>query len=279
MDPLLDINAIYQLKASLEPLISDESTRSVPVNCIINLSDRLTQPDVTFAIELPSSDPEQQAILSNTLNDQEAISRQFFYLMLANSFIPESSSGGTSDLGVSTTAATGFELLTNQLSNWLSTSNYNVIIRYRPESELAGDEVDIGFSKGLINNRLLVELEGNYIIDNKQAITEDASNFMGEAYITWLIDYTGALKLKGFTQTIDTYDENQGLQETGIGIYYRENFDNFKDLQERVRARFRASEERLEQRAERRAARKGEQEEIESEQGDIYREEDLEEDK
>ncbi len=255
MNPLLDINAIYELKTSLEPLLSDESRRAIPVNCIINLSDRLTQPEVSFAIELPTTDPEQQQAVANLLNDQEAISRQFFYLMLANSFISESATGGANDLGVTTTAATGFELLTNQLSNWLSSSNYNVIIRYRPESELAGDEVDFGFSKGWVDNRLLVELEGNYIIDNKQAISEDASNFLGEAYITWLIDRAGALKFRGFTQTIDTYDENQGLQETGIGVYYRENFDNFRDLRERVKARFRASDERLEKRGERRKER------------------------
>ncbi|MFI3288879.1 MAG: translocation/assembly module TamB domain-containing protein [Rikenellaceae bacterium] len=247
---LLNIDAVYKLKTSLQPLFSDESSRSVPVDCIIHLGDRLTNPDVSFNIELPSSDPEQQAALANLLNDQESISRQFFYLMLANSFIPDSSGMG-SDFGVTTTATTGFELLTNQLSNWLSSSNYNVVIRYRPESELTDEEVDFGFSKGLINNRLLVELEGNYIIDNKQAISEDASNFMGEAYITWLIDRAGALRLKGFTQTIDRYDENQGLQETGIGVYYREDFNNFQDLRTRVRARFSANPARKKEREER----------------------------
>jgi hypothetical protein len=61
---------------------------------------------------------------------------------------------------------------------------------------------------------------------------------MGEAYLTWLIDRAGNLKLRGFTQTIDRFDENQGLQETGIGIYFKEDFDNAKDLSRRVRSRF-----------------------------------------
>jgi hypothetical protein len=64
------------------------------------------------------------------------------------------------------------------------------------------------------------------------------SNFMGEAYITWLIDRAGNLKLRGFTQTIDRFDENQGLQETGVGIYYKEDFDNWSDLKRRIRERF-----------------------------------------
>ncbi len=253
LDATLDISAIYKLKTSLQPLLADESTRAVPVDCIINLSERLMHPEVSFGIELPSSDVEQQAVVANLLNDQESLSRQFFYLMLSNSFIPEVSGATSTDLGVTATAATGFELLANQLSNWLSTSKYNVVLRYRPESELTGEEVDFGFSRGWIDNRLLVELEGNYVSDNKQSLSEeDISNFMGEAYITWLIDPAGALRVRGFTQTVDRYDENQGLQETGVGLYYRENFENFKDLRQRVKARFAASPERKEKRAKRR---------------------------
>ena len=77
---------------------------------------------------------------------------------------------------------------------------------------------------------------------------------MGEAYITWLIDKAGNLKLKGFTQTIDRFDENQGLQETGVGIYYKEDFDNWQDLKRRVRERFMSKRRREREEAEREAA-------------------------
>ena len=143
----------------------------------------------------------------------------------------------------------GFELLSNQLSNWLSTEDYNIVIRYRPKTEQTSDEVDIGFSKGLINNRLLIEVEGNYIADKSQVVNA-SSNFAGEAYVTWLIDKAGTLRLKGFTHTIDRFDENQGLQETGIGIYYKEDFDNFKDLRRRVAARFGSKRRRARKAAE-----------------------------
>ncbi|MBQ1952382.1 MAG: translocation/assembly module TamB domain-containing protein, partial [Alistipes sp.] len=109
---------------------------------------------------------------------------------------------------------------------------------YRPKSELASDEVDFGLSKSLINDRLFVEVEGNYLIDSKQAVNGSMSNFMGEAYVTYNIDRAGALKLKAFTQTIDRFDENQGLQETGVGVYYKEDFNNFRDLIRRIKERF-----------------------------------------
>ena len=143
----------------------------------------------------------------------------------------------SSSIGASATAATGFEMLSNQFSNWLSSDDYKIVLRYRPRTEQMSDEVDFGFSKGLVDNRLLIEVEGNYIVDKTQVVNAN-SNFTGEAYLTWLIDRAGTLRLKGFTHTIDRFDENQGLQETGIGIYFKEDFDNAKDLRMRLKNRF-----------------------------------------
>ena len=252
LDARLNINAVYKLKTSLQPLIGTSVSsgggdmnlnRAVPVECIINLSDRLTHPTVTFDVKVPTADAEYQTIIANTLNTQSAIAEQFMFLLVTNSFHSDTSGGGN-NLGAAASAATGFELLSNQLSNWLSTDDYNIVFRYRPKSELSGDEVDFGFSKSLINNRLFVEVEGNYMLDNSQAVNKQMSNFMGEAYVTWLIDRAGTLKLKGFTQTIDRFDENQGLQETGIGIYYKEDFNNLKDLKERLKNKFRSRRKR-----------------------------------
>ena len=240
MDARLDINAVYKLRASLQPLLASTTlenvTRAVPVECIINLTDRLSNPSVLFDIKVPNADAEIQAAVANLLNNQQSIATQFMYLLVSGSFYSDQSS--SSSMGANASAMTGFELLSNQLSNWLSSDDYNIVLRYRPRSELTSDEIDFGFSKSLVNNRLLVELEGNYMVDNKMKANSNMSNFMGEAYITWLIDQAGTLKLKGFTQTIDRFDENQGLQETGLGIYYKEDFNNWADLKRRVSDRF-----------------------------------------
>ena len=243
LDALLNIDAVYRLKASLQPLLegslteSNRSTRAVPVECFIHLTDRLTQPNVTFDIVVPSADSEVQSIIASALATPESKSQQFLYLIIANSFISETTNSMTSSMGASATAATGFEMLSNQFSNWLSNDDYKIVLRYRPRTEQMSDEVDFGFSKGLIDNRLLIEVEGNYIVDKTQVVNA-TSNFTGEAYLTWLIDRAGTLRLKGFTHTIDRFDENQGLQETGIGIYFKEDFNNAKDLRQRLKSRF-----------------------------------------
>lgn len=247
VDARLDINAVYKLKTSLQPLLntvtasSDDdqsgsriSDRSVPVDCKIHIGGRLSNPQLDFSVVVPVTDIETQAAVASVLNTQEAQAQQFISLVALGTF----SNSGSANIGASSGVATGLEMLTNQLTNWFSTDDYRIILNYRAGSEMIGDEVDFGFSTNLINNRLLVEVEGNYIIDNKQAVSNNVSNFMGEAHVTWLIDKSGNLRLKAFTQTIDRFDENQGLQETGIGISYKEDFNNFKDLKQRIRDRF-----------------------------------------
>lgn len=242
LDALLNIAAVYKIKTSLQPLLEgyvDRSVpnRAVPVNCIINLTDRLTKPTVNFDVQVPSADASTQAVIANVLSTPERRSQQFLYLLLSNSFLSENSTEATS-FGVSSAAVTGFELLSNQLSNWISSDKFNIVLRYRPKTDhMMSDEVDFGFSQGLMGNRLLIEVEGNYLGDKSQVVNA-SSSFTGEAYITWLIDNAGTLRVKGFTHTIDRFDENQGLQETGLGVYFKEDFDNAKDLRTRLANRF-----------------------------------------
>ncbi len=254
VDARLDIDALYKLKTSLQPLLEGTADnvvtdRSVPVECRIHIGERLSNPDITFAVHVPDADPETQSVIATALSTPESVDLQFLYLVIFNNFMAENSLSGTAGIGSTASAASGLEFLSNQLSRLLSVSDYNLVIRYRPKTEVASDEVDFGLSKSLINNRLYVEVEGNYIIDNKQAVNSSMSNFMGEAYLTYLVDRSGALRLKAFTQTIDRFDENQGMQETGIGISYKEDFDNFRDLRRRIKERF--SSKRRKERKER----------------------------
>lgn len=259
-DPLgaeLNIDAVYSTKASLKPLLGNsiqgvDIARAVPVNCYIKLTGELMSPEVSFDVDVTNVAPEIQTIVKSALNDQQAIATQMFWLLAANTFSAED----TGAMGASLSATTGFELLSNQLSNWLSGDNYNIILRYRPRTELTGDEVDFGFSKSWFNNRLIVEVEGGYLSDASRQASQNASNFVAEGFITWLIDPDGAFRLKGFTQTIDRYGENQGLQESGVGVYYAESFNTFKELGRSIRRRF-TNPERQQKRKERREAKQG----------------------
>ncbi len=238
VDALLDITAVYKLKTSLAPLLnSSEYNRRVSVDCELKLSDRLSQPLITFDVSVPNSDTETQSLVSNALNTQEMKATQFLWLLAVNSFYSDNTSSDYSvNIGASGTAVTGIEFLSNQLSNWLSSERFSLVPRYIPSSEDSDDEFGFAFSAELIKNKLVIEGEGSY--GNDVSSINNNTNFTNDLTAYWLFDQQGGLKAKAFTRTVDDFDENQGLQESGIGIFYSESFNNLKDLTANIKRRF-----------------------------------------
>lgn len=243
INALLDITALYKLKTSLTPLDS-EMRGTIPVECQIFLKDRLSQPSVTFGVTILNADPEVQNLVGQYLNTQEMITKQFIYLLAINSFYAD----GSGNIGAAVGSATGFELLTSQISNWISSDKFNIGIRYTPKGDMSSDEVNVDFSTHLFSNRFLLEVEGNYDSQNNPTSTTGSTTpVRGDFYLTWLIDRNENLKAKIFSRTIDSFDETDGLQESGIGIYYKESFNVFKDVIESVKERFSYTERKRRQ--------------------------------
>lgn len=253
-DPLnatLNVDAIYSLKASLAPLLGDQAGMSnrVGVDCVMALKGELTQPDITLGVEVPNAGPEEQSVLKSVLNTQEAISTQLFFLLFTNSFYATSAGTTAGDIGQLGATTTGIEFLTSQINNIFSSEKLNFGINYRPLSDLSSNEFEFDISAPILNNKLYIDVTGNYnFMDNTHSLVgSNQSNWSGDVYLTWLLNNSGNLSLKAFTKTLDTFDENQGLQESGVGIYLKSDFDTFKDLKLRYKEyRLRRKEERQE---------------------------------
>jgi hypothetical protein len=244
-DALLSVDGSYRVRTSLLPLVGEGSGlvsgRSVPVDCIIRLRERLSEPEITFDISLPSADPEQRQVVEDAMNTEELKSMQFLSLLTTGSFASDNSiTGQSANAGVAATGAVGFDILTNQLNNFLSSDDYDIYFRYRPQDGFATNEVDMGFSTGFWDNRLQLEIEGNWV-DNRAATsvgTGNASNLVGDVSLTWSIDPSGNLRLNVFSRNIDRRDENQGLQESGLGVHYKKEFNTLRDIFRRNNSKF-----------------------------------------
>ncbi len=256
LDAELNVSAVYSLKASLTPLLSNYNrvggesfTSTVPVECRILMSGNLTEPEITFEVDVQNVDPVIRSIIANELSTQENVSTQFLSLLALNSFY----NSGNGNIGSAGGSATAWDFLSSQLSNLMSNDNIHIGVRYNQRSELTSDEFMLDFSTQLFGNRLLLDVEGNYNAQNTPRLTDrNASNLSGDFALTWLIDRPGNLRLKGFSRTIDRFDsENQGLQESGIGIYYKEDFNVLGDIVRNFRERFSRKEKRQARRAER----------------------------
>lgn len=93
LDATLDITAAYKLKASLSGLMAPATepgrSASTSVDCLIKLTDKLTDPTINFDIQLPNATPETQALVSQSINTQEAMATQFLWLLATKSFYSE----------------------------------------------------------------------------------------------------------------------------------------------------------------------------------------------
>lgn len=237
-DPLVNIDAIYRVRTSLRPLMGANSTSgagNINVNTGIHLSDRLFNPTVNLSITAPGADTETQNMLRNLLNTEESKSNQFMYLLLANSFMPDNQSNSIGTMSGSLAGVAGMEFLSNQISNLISGSNYNIRFGYRPSSDLTSEEVTFDIGADIISDKLSFEVGGNYDVGQRGIYSNNTNPLSVDGYVTWTLNKSGSLKLKGFTRTIESFNESQGLQDSGVGVYYRQEFQNLRDLKERYR--------------------------------------------
>lgn len=261
-DPLVNIEAAYRVRTSLKPLLGGTQgtgNGNVNVSCGIRLTEQLFNPTIQLSISAPGADPETKNLLRNLLNTEEATTMQFAYLMLSNSFMPDDQANAIGTMSGSLAGIAGMEFLSNQISNLISGSNYNVRFGYRPSSELTSEEVTFDVGADIIANKLSVEVGGNYDVGQRGAYQISNNPLSVDGYVTWVLNKSGSLKVKGFTRTIDRFDESQGLQDNGVGVYYRQEFQSWRDLKERYRrwreaARLRRADRR-EKRGERRQIR------------------------
>ena len=243
----IDIVANYKQRASIKPLFPNDSANNYnkrfPVDCKLYMKDKLTSPDITFGIELPTIDENTRSAIKSLLNDENELNRQVFSLLLLRSFVTPVSvagSGGISAGGAA--AATGSEMLSNKMSNWLNgiTKDIDIGVNYRPGGTLSSDELDLALSKQLFNNRLTID--GNFGVANNNAVNSSAnsknnntSNLIGDVTLEYKLSESGKYRVKGFNRSNDNTEiaTNGGPFTQGVGIFYREEYESLSELYKR----------------------------------------------
>jgi hypothetical protein len=229
----LDMKAIYKLKTTLQPILGEEFTDRVDVQCQLNLTGKLFNPVVGLNIELPNADEQTKAYVRNYISTEEELSRQFLYLLVMNSFYTDpsksnSTNTSSSAAGTSAMAVTTTEMLSNQLSNWLSQINNDVNIgfNWRPGTkDINSQDVQLALSTQLLNNKVVIN--GNFDYRGIGGTTQDANQLTGDFDAE--VKLTEKLRLKVFNRFNNTYS-GKGPYTQGIGVFFKEDFDNFSDL-------------------------------------------------
>lgn len=234
LNALIDINAIYKLKASPAPMMAAMTgdtaayyKNRLPVNVNLYMKGALTSPEIDFGVNLPSLSESDNAnqLLNPAIASRELRTSQAFSLLLTNHF---SAGNGNVALGGSG-QTTGFEMLSNQVSNWASqySDKLDFGINYRAANgDVAGSQTDISVSRELLHDKLLVELNGSV-----QGASGDnnTSNLAGEFNVEYKINKDGSLKARFYNESnnYSAANLNQSPYTQGVGLFYRKEFDTW----------------------------------------------------
>lgn len=229
----LDLQAVYTVNsASLSDLGVDTSLSqgqsTVKVNCLMNLTGSLTNPDIKFDLDLPTVKEEDRELVRSITSTEEQMNTQIIYLLGIGKFYTydyannDQSSNATSSLAFSTLSGQ----LNNMLSQWMDNKNWNIGANLSTGEKGWSDvEAEAVLSGRLLNNRLIIN--GNFgYKDNVLANT----NFVGDFEAIWLLTKNGDFRLRGYNQTNDRYFFKSTLTTQGIGLIYKKDFDKWNDL-------------------------------------------------
>jgi hypothetical protein len=231
----IDLKAIYKLKASLYEILQDERfNERIPVECQINLSGKLFNPVVNLDIYLPTADEATRTYLRNVITTEEELSRQFLYLLVMNSFYSDPSYGSsltnTTSTGTSAMAVTTTEMVSNQLSNWLSqiSNDFEIGFVYRPGyKNINSDEVQLALSTQILNDKVVIN--GNFDVrGTASAPIDNTDQLTGDFDIEYKI--TQKIRFKVFNRFNNPYTGKQAPYTQGFGLFFRQDFDKFSDL-------------------------------------------------
>ncbi|MGL5786935.1 MAG: translocation/assembly module TamB domain-containing protein [Bacteroidales bacterium] len=228
----LKINAIYALTANLtdldESFINDKelSRTNVPVQCQLNISGEMLQPELDFNIWLPSNSDDINRKVKSIIGTPEMMNQQIIYLLLLNKFYTPDymNAGQRNEL-----SAIASSTISSQLNNILRqvSNNWNLGTNIKSDKgDFSDIEVELALSSQLLNNRLLIN--GNFgYKDNPKSQT----NFIGDIDAEYKLTKSGNLRLKGYNKTNDRYYYIKSAVTTqGLGLIYKKDFDKILDL-------------------------------------------------
>lgn len=228
MNANLDIAATYRVNTNLTDLDKSFSTdkelnrTNVPVDALLLVKGPMTNPDITFDIELPSLTSDVERKVKSIVSTNDMMSRQIIYLLALNRFYTPEYTGGQSNGSEWSSMASS--TISSQLSNILSqmTDKLDVAPSFRSDKgDFTDMEFDLALSSRLLNNRLLIN--GNFGYRDRNTSN---TQFVGDFDIEYLLSKNGNLRLKAYNHFNDqNYYLRSALTTQGVGVVFQRDFD------------------------------------------------------
>ncbi|MBR1929684.1 MAG: translocation/assembly module TamB domain-containing protein [Paludibacteraceae bacterium] len=229
MNLYIDASAHYATSASLRDLFGPDITQmsitsnSVPVNCIIYLKGQLSNPTISFGIELPQAEETLASQVRSVINTEEMIMREVLYLLVFNKFYTPEYLQTNTTTGLNETYSLISSTITGQINDWLRklTNNFTIgfNIRQDGEGKDAAQEYETQFQYQP-NNRLIINGNFGYRYN-------DISNqpIFGNLDVEYLLSPSGMWRAKAYTHMVDKYSLRNAHTMQGVGLMFKYDFN------------------------------------------------------
>jgi translocation and assembly module TamB len=244
------MRAIYEVETSPADLVANQVTeaqlpmykKQVPFQVFLILKGELLFPEISFELDMPEKDRDEfggnvYAMLKDINTRESDLNKQVFALLILKRFISdnplESQAGGSL---ASTARQSVSKILTDQL-NRLSSNVKGVQLSfdlksyedYSSGSASNQTELQLGVSKSLMNDRLIVKVSGNVNLEGEQAQQDSFTDFIGDLALEYKLTEDGRFRITGFRN--NNFDMiNGNLIETGAGLIYIKDYDSLLEL-------------------------------------------------
>ncbi|MDR1724803.1 MAG: translocation/assembly module TamB [Bacteroidales bacterium] len=233
----IDIKAIYKTKAPLTMLGEGlEYRQKADVDCIVNLTENLTDPKPSFDIQLPNTDQQTTDKLFNVLNldktNSETMFMQVASLMITGGFYQDGGDYAT-NFNASYVENSAFDALFSQVNSKIS-NFFNVDFTGGVEmsdDETVGNRLNAGVSKDF--GRWYFNVNTSFNQTNQQQ-SEENSDITSLGIFEGNVGYriTDNLVIQGYNKSNkDNFEKMYITPYTqGIGLQYRRQYRKFSDI-------------------------------------------------
>jgi len=239
-DAIIDMKAVYSTKATpavIVPNAPEYLNKRYPVDCHLIMTGKMLNPNLQFDIILPTAEEETRNSVKNAITTEEELIKQFLSLLVINDFISPQGFTGTEDMissGPGMAGVTTSELLSNQLSNWLSqiSNDFDIGVNYRPGDEITSDQLEVALSTQILDNRVTIHTNVDVGGSQTTATAEGTStkNITGEFDVNVKLTGNGKLSMKAYNHSNDDQLYYTSQYTQGVGFVYREDFNTFGEL-------------------------------------------------
>jgi hypothetical protein len=255
-DPLnaaIDIRALYALEAPPLDLVYNQLTtvsqseinsysQRLPFLVYLMIKGKLLEPDIRFRLDMPES---QRSAFGGSIyarlmdiNSRESdLNKQVFSLLILKRFISDSPFESQVSSTVSNVARQSVSRLLSDQLNRLSENVSGVELNFDIKSyeDYSGDEVtgktkvQLGVTKNLFDDRLIVKLSGNVDVEGGDQSASNITDYIGDIALEYKLTTDGRFRITGFRNS--DYDVIDGeLTETGAGLIYIKDYNTLREL-------------------------------------------------